>query len=87
MNKLKLFIENFIVYGFGGIISKIIPLVMVPIVTRIMPNSEYFGISDMSNTIMSFAMYFAILGMYDSMYRLFFEKDVAEYVLQHLLLQ
>ena len=79
MSKLKLFIENFIVYGLGGIISKIIPLIMVPIVTRIMPNSEYFGISDMSNTIMSFAMYFAILGMYDAMYRLFFDKDDESY--------
>ena len=79
MSKIKLFTENFLVYGLGGIISKIIPLIMVPIITRIMPNSDYFGISDMSNTIMSFAMYFAILGMYDAMYRLFFEKDDEEY--------
>ena len=28
MNKKKLFIENFLIYGFGGIISKIIPLIM-----------------------------------------------------------
>ena len=32
MNKLKLFIENFLVYGLGGVISKIVPLIMVPIV-------------------------------------------------------
>ena len=75
MSKFKLFIENFFVYGLGGIISKIIPLIMVPIVTRLMPSSDYFGISDMSNTIMMFAMYFAILGMYDAMYRLFFDRD------------
>jgi len=36
MNKLRLFLENFIVYGLGGIINKIVPLIMVPIVTRLM---------------------------------------------------
>lgn len=79
MNKFKLFLENFLVYGLGGIISKIIPLIMIPIVTRIMPNSTYFGISDMSNTIISFASALAVLGMYDAMYRTFFDKDDDEY--------
>lgn len=79
MNKLKLFIENFFVYGFGGIISKIIPLIMIPIVTRLMPDSAYYGISDMSNTVVSFASAFAIMGMYDAMYRMFFEKEDEQY--------
>lgn len=79
MNRLKLFLENFIVYGLGGIISKIIPLIMVPIVTRIMPSTDYYGISDLSNTIVSFASAIAIMGMYDAMYRMFFEKDDADY--------
>lgn len=79
MSKAKLFIENFVVYGFGGIISKIIPLIMVPIITRIMPNTTYFGISDMSTTIISFGAALAVIGMYDAMYRMFFEKDDEEY--------
>ena len=79
MKKLKLFLENFIIYGFGSIISKIIPLIMVPIVTQIMPNTAYYGISDMSNTIVSFATAFAVMGMYDAMYRMFFERDDIEY--------
>ncbi len=79
MNKLKLFIENFLVYGLGGIISKLIPLVMLPIITRLMPNTTYFGISDMSNTIISFGSALAIMGMYDAMYRMFFEKEEEEY--------
>lgn len=79
MKKFKLFIENFLIYGLGGIISKIIPLIMVPIVTRLMPSTEYFGISDLSNTVVSFASAFAIMGMYDAMYRMFFEKDDEEY--------
>lgn len=75
MNKLKLFLENFLVYGFGGIISKIIPLIMVPIITRIMPDSSYYGISDLSNTAVQFASAIAVMGMYDAMYRMFFEND------------
>lgn len=79
MNKLKLFIENFIVYGLGGIISKVIPLIMVPIVTFIMPSTDYFGISDLSNTLVQFGSAIAIMGMYDAMYRMFFEKEDDEY--------
>ena len=79
MNKFKLFIENFIVYGFGGIISRVIPLIMLPIVTRIMPGTEYFGLYDLSNTVVQFAGALAVMGMYDAMYRLFFEKDDFEY--------
>ena len=79
MNKLKLFLENFFVYGIGGIISKIIPLIMVPIIVRLMPSSDYYGISDLSNTVISFASALAIMGMYDAMYRMFFEKDEKEF--------
>ena len=82
MTKIKLLVQNFLVYGLGGVISKIIPLLMVPIVTRIMPNSSYFGISDMSGTIVSFASALAILGMIDAMYRMFFEKDDEIYKMQ-----
>lgn len=78
-SKLKLFTENFFVYGVGGIISKIVPLIMVPIVTRLMPDSSYYGISDLSNTLVSLASSLAVMGMYDAMYRLFFEKNCDEY--------
>ena len=79
MNKFKLFVENFLVYGFGGIISKLVPLVMVPIITRLMPNTAYFGISDLSNTVIQFASAIACMGMYDAMYRMFFERDEEKY--------
>ncbi len=77
--KLRLFIENFLVYGLGGVISKIIPLIMIPIVTRIMPRAEYFGINDLSSTVVSFCSAIVIMGMYDAMYRMFFEKDDEEF--------
>ena len=79
MNKLKLFVENFIIYGFGGIINKLIPFIMIPIITRMMPDKTYFGISDMANTIVSFGTAIAVMGMYDAMYRMFFEKEEKEY--------
>lgn len=79
MNKVRLFLENFIIYGFGGVISRIIPLIMVPIVTRLMPSTSYYGISDLSNTVVSFGSAIAIMGMYDAMYRLFFEKNDETY--------
>lgn len=75
MNKGKLFIENMLVYGLGGIISKLVPLLMLPIVTRLMPGTTYFGLSDMSNTVLQFGSAVAVIGMYDAMYRMFFEKD------------
>lgn len=78
-SKSKLFIDNFLIYGLGGIIGKVIPLIMVPIVTRLMPDSKYFGISDMSNTLVSFGSALAIMGMYDAVFRLFFDKDDEEY--------
>ncbi len=75
MNRSKLLAKNFLVYGFGGVISKAIPLIMVPIITRLMPSSFYYGISDLSNVIISLFSALAVMGMYDAMYRMFFEKE------------
>lgn len=73
--KAKLFIENFVIFGIGGVINKMIPLIMLPIITRLMPDTAYFGISDLSNTVVQFGSAMAVIGMYDAMYRLFFEKE------------
>lgn len=78
-SKAKLFIENILIYGLGGIISKVIPLIMVPIITRLMPNTSYYGLSDLANTVVSFGSSFAVMGMYDAMYRMFFEKEEKAY--------
>lgn len=78
-NRTKLFLENFLVYGIGGTISKIIPMVMLPIITRLFPNSEYVGLNDLSTTFISFAAAIALCGMYDAMFRLFFDKDDLAY--------
>ena len=75
VKKVRLFIENFVVYGIGGAISKIVPVVMLPIITRLMPDTFYFGLNDLSLTLISFGQAIAIIGMYDAMYRMFFEKE------------
>lgn len=75
MTKSRLFLENFVVYGLGGVISRIIPLLMIPVIARLMPDSTYFGIYDLSNTIISFGTSIAIMGMYDAMFRVFFDKE------------
>lgn len=79
MNKLKLFVENMLVYGLGGIISKVIPIIMLPIITFLLPGTNFFGLSDMTTTIISLGSALAVMGMYDAMYRLFFDKKEEEY--------
>lgn len=81
MNKsrTKLFLENFFVYGLGSILAKIAPLIMLPIITRLMPDTTYYGLSDLSNITVAFASAIVIMGMYDAMFRMFFEKDDLEY--------
>ena len=55
-SKIKLFIENFVVYGMGGAISSAIPVIMIPVITRLMPNSSYIGISDMATQCIVFSL-------------------------------
>lgn len=78
-SRAKLFIENMLVYGLGSMLAKLVPFVMLPVVTRLMPGTGYYGLSDLSNTLVSFAQAFAVMGMYDAMFRMFFERDDLEY--------
>lgn len=79
MKKSRLFIENMMVYGFGQVISKIIPFIMLPIITRLMPSSYYMGINDMNVLIVSFGTQIVVMGMYDAMFRLYFDKNEKKY--------
>lgn len=79
MNRLKLFLENFLIYGLGSVLSKAVPLLMLPVITRLMPDTFYFGLNDMSGVIISFGSALAIMGMYDAMFRMFFDKEDQDY--------
>lgn len=78
-SRTKLFLENFLVYGLGSILAKIAPLILLPVVTRLMPDSTYYGLSDLSNITVSFGSAIAMMGMYDAMFRMFFEKEDFKY--------
>lgn len=75
----RLFIENFIAYGAINALDKIVPLVMLPVVTRLLTDTADYGRFEMFNTIVGFGSAFAILGIYDAMFREYFEKDDEEY--------
>lgn len=79
MKRIKLLIQNLIIYGLGGAISKLIPFIMLPIITRLMPDSFYMGISDNFTVIVSLGATLAGAGMYDAMFRMFFEKEEDNY--------
>jgi len=81
MSRARLFIENFLVYGMTGIIGKAIPVVMVPIITRLIPDTSIYGVSDLLHVLVSFGSAFAVLGMYDAMFRVFFDDDTQEHKL------
>jgi len=72
-NRLKLLLENFLFYGGLTALTKAFPLIMLPIVTRLLPNASSYGIADMFNIVSSFGVQIAILGIYDAMFREFFE--------------
>ncbi|NZA40382.1 oligosaccharide flippase family protein [Eubacterium callanderi] len=79
MSRKKLFIENFLAYGLINIMNKIVPLLMLPIVTRMLPNTSDFGRFDLFNMIINFGSSFAVLGVYDAIFREYFERDDLQY--------
>ena len=81
MSRARLFIENFLIYGMTGIIARAIPVVMVPIITRLIPDTSLYGVSDLFHVLVSFGSAFAILGMHDAMFRMFFDDDTQEHKL------
>lgn len=55
--------------------SKLIPMIMLPIITRLYPNTEYIGLNDLNQTFISFAHAIVLCGMYDAMFRVFFDYE------------
>ena len=72
MNRFRVLAENIVIYGLGGVAGKMIPFLMLPVITRLMPDAGYYGLNDLSNTLASAFQAIAVFGMYDAMFRLFF---------------
>lgn len=79
MSRAKLFLENFFVYGLINVLDKIVPLLLLPVITRLLADPSDFGIYDMYNLIIGFGSHLVVLGMYDAMFREYFEKDDQQY--------
>lgn len=79
MSRRKLFFENVFAYGFINVLNKIIPFLLLPVITRMLPNSSDFGIYSMYTTIIGFGTPLAVLGLYDAMFREYFEKEDLQY--------
>lgn len=78
-SRAKLLIENFFAYGSINVINKIIPLLLLPVITRLLKDPSDYGVFDMYQLIVSFGSPLAMLGLYDAMFREYFEKDDQEY--------
>lgn len=79
LNRKKLLLENFFVYGLGGVISRIIPFIMLPIITYLFPDETYFGINDLFSTLTSLCCVVGVFGMWDTAFRFFFDKEDKDY--------
>lgn len=79
ISRKKLFFENILIYGFGSVMSKVIPFIMLPVISRLLPSSEYYGMNDIVNIFISFGSAIAMMGLYDAMYRFYFDKEDTTY--------
>ena len=79
MSRAKLLVENFFAYGAINVLNKVIPFLLLPIITRMLSDTSDYGVYDMYNTIVNFGSPLVILGVYDAMFREFFEKEDIEY--------
>lgn len=79
MSRRKLFIENIFAYGFINILNKIVPFMLLPIITRMLPNASDYGVYNMFSLLVGFGTPLAVLGLYDAMFRQYFEKDDQQY--------
>lgn len=74
-SRYKLLISNFFVFGFSRIIVMLVPLILLPIISRNMPDITFFGVASIFTTIMSLVTHIVILGTTDSAIRLSFDYE------------
>lgn len=72
-SRTKLFLENILFYGGTKIIVQIIPFIMLPLISRLL-TIEVYGVVDLFNIAIFFGVQFVGLGIWDAMFREFFEK-------------
>ena len=78
MKRSRVLFESILVYGVGGMIGNIIPFLMLPVITRMLPDTSYMGYSDIVVTIVSFASAVMTMGLYDASFRYIFDYENIE---------
>lgn len=78
MSRKKLFIENMLSFGLINLLTKIIPFLLLPIITKALPNPSDFGIYSMFQTITGFGVPIALFGISDAVFREYFKSDDEE---------
>lgn len=79
MSRKKLFIENIFAYGFINILNLIVPFLLLPVITRMLPNTSDYGVYNMFSLLVGFGIPMAVLGLYDAMFKQYFEKEDKQY--------
>lgn len=74
-NKFKEFFKSFSTYGFGSVVGSMIPVILLPIVTKMIPDAKYLGINDLLNTYSLFFSFIVLCGLNDAVARLYYEYD------------
>jgi O-antigen/teichoic acid export membrane protein len=79
LNKKQLLFENVFIYGFSSVVSKIIPFIFLPIVLNLLNSPSAYGIYTTYITIIGFGTPLVVFGMYDAVFREYFEFNDQEY--------
>jgi O-antigen/teichoic acid export membrane protein len=79
LNKKRLLLENVIVYGFSNVISKIVPFLFLPIVLFLIDSPSDYAIYTTFITIIGLGSPLVTFGMYDAVFREYFEVEEIDY--------
>lgn len=77
-SRISLLISNIMVYGLNQILVVLIPMIMLPIYSRLLPDISVYGISSIAITICTLVSSVATFGMYDAAVRFAFDKTENE---------
>ena len=79
MSRSKQLIKNFFAYGFAEAISKIMPFLCLPIITRMMPDTAAFGVFNLFTIVNGIGVALIVLSLNTVIFREYFERDDRQY--------
>ena len=75
MSRISYLIKNFISFGFAEFISKIVPFICLPLITRLLPNTEAFAVYNIFTTITGVGVTIVLLNLHSAVFREYFEYN------------